>query len=279
MEHSSTLNFTITSTIPCWLYSYGPMSFKELVEIMDALRADNGCPWDKEQTRESLIPFLLEEAYEVVEALNENDPEQIKEELGDLLFQIVFHARIAKEKEEFDVNDIIEIIGKKLIDRHPHVFGKAEYKTSEEISRQWEERKKEEGKCKESILEGIPGTLPSLLRAYRIQQRVSKIGFDWNRVEDVIDKLDEEMDEFKKAVLRKSQDEIENELGDLFFSLVNLSRFVSVDPENALRKAITRFVQRFGHIEKRAKELEMELFDLTLEEMDRLWNEAKKQNL
>ncbi len=244
---------------------------------MSALRSENGCPWDKEQTRESLKPFLIEETYEVLEALDEDDPEKIKEELGDLLFQIVFHCQVARERGEFDIDDVIKKISDKMIARHPHVFGGEKFETSEEVLRQWEERKREEGKLKESVLEGIPKELPSLLRAQRLQAKAAKVGFDWKRVEDVMEKLDEELKEFGAALKSKSQKEIEDELGDVFFVLVNVSRFVGVNPENALRKTISKFISRFRYIEMKAADAGKNLSDMTMEEMDVLWDEAKKQ--
>ncbi len=250
-------------------------AFEKLVDIMAALRAEKGCPWDKEQTRESLKPFLVEETYEVLEALDEGDPGKIKEELGDLLFQIVFHCQIAKERGEFDVYDVIAKISKKMRGRHPHVFGEARYETAEEVLKQWEERKKEEGKGRESILEGIPRELPSLLRAHRIQARAARVGFDWTQVEDVLKKLDEELGEFREALQKKEQKSIEDELGDLFFVLVNISRFVGVNPDDALRKTISKFISRFRYIEMKAADSGRRLSEMTLEEMDELWDEAK----
>jgi tetrapyrrole methylase family protein/MazG family protein len=249
--------------------------FEKLVAIMTALRGEKGCPWDKEQTKESLKPFLVEETYEVLEAIDEGNPEKIKEELGDLLFQIIFHCQIAKERNEFDMNDVIHTISEKMIGRHPHVFGGATYETSEEVLKQWEDRKKEEGKSRESILEGIPKELPSLLRAHRIQARASRVGFDWKQVGDVLQKLDEELREFRAALRRKDQREIEDELGDVFFVLVNISRFVGVNPEDALRKTISKFISRFRYIEMKAAESGKSLSAMSLEEMDALWEEAK----
>jgi len=251
------------------------MDFQELLKIMGALRSEKGCPWDKEQTRESLKPFIVEEAYELIEAIDESDPEKIKEELGDLLFQIVFQCQIAKENNEFKVSDVIEKISKKMIARHPHVFGKANYKTADEVLLHWEEQKKLEGKMRESILEGIPKTLPSLLRAHRLQKRAAGVGFDWEKVEDVLKKLDEELKEFKEALKTKRQDEIEDELGDIFFMLVNISRFIGVNPEDALRKTISKFIHRFRYIEMNAAEQGKKLSDMTLNEMDSLWDESK----
>ncbi len=253
------------------------MDLNGLINIMAALRGENGCPWDKEQTRESLKPFLVEEAYEVLEAIDEKNPDAIKEELGDLLFQIVFHCQIAKERGEFDMAEVIEKIGTKMIGRHPHVFGDADYKTSEEVLVHWEAQKKREGKQRDSILEGIPKTLPSLLRAHRIQERASRVGFDWENVESVLPKLEEELGEFRAALRGKKQEEIEDELGDIFFVLVNISRFVGINPEDALRQTISKFISRFRYIEMAAAEAGRSLSDMTLAEMDELWDEAKRK--
>ncbi len=243
---------------------------------MERLRAKNGCPWDREQTKESLTPYLVEEAYEVIEAIAENSPEKIKEELGDLLFQIVFHCQLAKEQGEFSIEDVIDAISEKLTRRHPHVFGDARFETSEQVLKQWEDRKKEEGKNRESILEGVPKELPSLLRAHRIQSRAARVGFDWNSVEGVMDKLDEELSEFRDALEKKDPAAIEDELGDVFFVLVNLSRFVRVNPEDALRKTIMKFITRFRFMEMKAAGTHRKLADMTPEELDELWEEAKK---
>lgn len=251
------------------------MSLNRLIDIMETLRGPHGCPWDKEQTGESLKPFLIEEFYELLEALDEDDPEKIKEELGDLLFQIIFHCHLSKEKGEFDINDVIDKITEKMISRHPHVFGSKDLKTSEKVTEWWEKHKKREGKNQESVIGGIPKTLPSLLRAHKLQDKASKVGFDWGRIEDVFKKLDEEINEFKYAIDRKNQSEIEDELGDIFFVLVRLSNFVGVNPEDALRKTISKFIHRFRHIEMKALEQGRRLSDMTLEEMDTLWEEAK----
>ncbi|VAX34233.1 Nucleoside triphosphate pyrophosphohydrolase MazG [hydrothermal vent metagenome] len=252
------------------------MDFDKLVKIMEALRAEDGCPWDREQTRQSLKPFLIEEAYELLEAIEEDDPVKIKEELGDLLFQIVFHARIAGEKGEFDIRDVIEAISGKMVSRHPHVFGGKRLRTADEVLDRWEEHKRQEGKLKESIFEGIPGNLPSLLKAHMVQERVSRVGFDWEKAEDVVEKVESEFDEFKSALKGGDKGEIEEEFGDILFTLVNLSRFVDIDPEEALRKTISRFIRRFSYIETSAKQEGRALADYTLEEMDHLWEEAKR---
>jgi len=255
------------------------MDFQELLKIMEKLRGEEGCPWDREQTRDSLKPYIIEEAYELVEAIEEGDPSKIKEELGDLLFQIVFQCQIAKEAGQFRFPDVISNIGKKMTARHPHVFGDAEYKTTDEVLVHWEEQKKREGKMRESILEGVPKALPALLRARRIQDRAAGVGFDWERAEDVLKKLDEELGEFKVALEAKNRDKIEDELGDIFFMLVNISRFISVNPEDALRRTISKFIRRFRHIEMKAAEEGRKLSEMTLSEMDRLWNEAKGEEI
>ena len=252
-------------------------NLKKLIDIMSSLRGDKGCPWDKEQTRDSLKPFLLEETYEVLEALDEGDSEKIKEELGDLLFQIVFHCQLAREKKEFDISDVIEEISLKMLNRHPHVFGKAKYKNKEELRKRWDEEKKREGKKRESILEGVPKALPSLLRAHKLQKKAARVGFDWKKTEDVFEKMNEELKEFRKALKNKKQPEIEDELGDIFFMLVNISRFVGVNPEDALRKTISKFISRFRYIEMKAADKKRNLSDMTLDEMDKLWDEAKKK--
>ncbi len=252
------------------------MDFDKLVKIMEALRAEDGCPWDREQTRQTLKPYLIEEAYELLEAIEEDDPSRIKEELGDLLFQIVFHARIAGEKGEFDIQDVIEAISGKMVSRHPHVFGGKRLRTADEVLDRWEDHKRQEGKLKESILEGIPGNLPALLKAHRVQERVSRVGFDWEKAEDVLEKVESEFEEFKSALKGRDRGKIEEELGDILFTLVNLSRFVDINPDEALRKTIAKFIRRFSYIETRAKGEGRDLSDYTLEEMDHLWEEAKR---
>jgi len=251
------------------------MGFNELVEIMHRLR--KGCPWDRKQTRESLKPYLLEECYEVLEALEEDDPKKIREELGDLLFQILFHAEIGRERGEFDIEGVIDGISEKMVSRHPHVFEEGkELDTAEEVVDQWDRRKRDEGKLRKSALEGVPSAMPSLLRAHRLQARAARVGFDWDEIGGVMDKLEEELKEFRAALAGKERSEIEDELGDIFFALVNVARFVDVNPEDALRGTISKFIRRFRHIEMRAEEQGRELSGMTLAEMDGLWDEAKK---
>jgi len=251
--------------------------FNNLLKIMSKLRGKKGCPWDKEQTRESLKPFIIEEAYEVIEAIDEKSPEKLKEELGDLLLQVVFHAQLAKEKKEFDMEDILTTLEEKLIRRHPHVFGDVSYEDAKEVLVQWEKIKKEEKANieRESMLDSVPKELPALLRAHRLQDKASRVGFDWKHIDDVFAKVEEEIKEFKGAVKDKKADEIEDELGDIFFALVNVARFLEINPEDALRKTISKFISRFRYIEEKAKEAKRELSDMTLEEMDKYWDEAK----
>lgn len=253
-----------------------PMNFDELVNIAARLRAPNGCPWDKEQTRESLRPFLVEELHECLDAFDENDPEHIKEELGDLLFQIVLQSQLSKEEGLFDINDVVAGISRKMISRHPHVFGDKELRTSDDVSEWWDENKKSEGKIHDSAIGGVPASLPALLRASKIQKKATKVGFDWNRLEDVFEKLEEEIGELKEAINEKKHDDVEDELGDLFFVLVRIANFVDVNPEEALRRTIRKFDHRFRHIEAAAASQGRKLSDMTLAEMEVFWEEAKR---
>ncbi|MBI4596614.1 MAG: nucleoside triphosphate pyrophosphohydrolase [Candidatus Tectomicrobia bacterium] len=256
--------------------------FQRVVFIMETLRGENGCPWDKEQTRESLKSYLIEEAYEVMEALEDQDPEELKKELGDLLFQILFHAQIAKEKGEFDIWEVLSAISEKMIRRHPHVFGDDKAETAAQVLVNWERIKKKEGKGngmeRKSVLDGVPTALPALLRAYRLQDKASRVGFDWQNIAEVMAKVDEEMKEFKEAYSENDREKIEMELGDLLFSLVNVSRFLHVNPEGALGQTIKRFMKRFQYIEQTFEKQGKSMEKSTLEEMDVLWNEAKKQD-
>jgi len=251
--------------------------FKRLVELMAALRGPEGCPWDRKQTPDTLKPFLVEECYEVIDALEEGKPDKIKEELGDLLFQIIFHARIAEEEGNFSMHDVIVAIHEKMTRRHPHVFGNEQLTTDKEVLANWEEiKKKEKGHMdRRSVLEGIPKELPSLLRAHRLQERAARVGFDWNHLNEVLPKLDEEIIEFKNSLKGENAVLIEEELGDLFFTLVNISRFLGVNPDEALRKTISKFIHRFRYIEEYAENAGKPLNSMTLEEMEKLWQEAK----
>jgi len=252
------------------------MPFDELVAIMDRLRSPgNGCPWDLKQTRTTLKPYLVEEAYEVLDAIDHGSPSELKEELGDLLFQIVFHAHIGRERNEFEMDDVITTIRDKMIRRHPHIFGETRVSGPDEVVENWDRLKKQEGKQRQSALDGVPGSLPALLRAYRLQQRASRVGFDWEGLEDALAHYEREFAEFREAIEGKDPERIEEELGDLLFMLVNLSRFVKTNPEEALRGSIGKFIRRFGYIERTARAAEKNLEEMSLEEMDALWNEAK----
>jgi tetrapyrrole methylase family protein/MazG family protein len=254
-------------------------TFSQLVDLMAQLRGPAGCPWDREQTPESLKPSLIEECYEVIEALDDGSPDKVKEELGDLLFQIIFHARIAEEKGAFTIQDVIGMIVEKMIRRHPHVFGDEKVSTSGEVLANWEEIKKKEKAHQErtSILDGIPQGMPALLRAQGIQKRAARVGFDWNQLDEALPKLDEELLEFKESLRSKDAAAIEEELGDIFFTLVNISRFLKINPEDALRKTISKFIHRFRYIEEHAAEEGRTMHDMTLDEMEKLWQEAKSK--
>lgn len=253
-------------------------SFLHLLDIMARLRSDDGCPWDARQTPVTLQPYLLEETYEVLEAIDEGEPQAIREELGDLLLQIVFQARIFEERGSFDIQEVIDGISAKLIRRHPHVFGKAACQTPEEVSLQWEKIKSEEKESKghaETVLGQIPPSLPALKRASKLTARASRAGFDWPEVDGVFAKVYEELAEFETALSRRNQQEMEEELGDILFAVANLGRFLNIDPEEALRKTITRFIFRFEHIEKTLENAGRKFQTASLEEMMDLWKKAK----
>ena len=242
---------------------------------MAMLRGPKGCPWDREQTHESLTPSLLEETYEVLDSIRRKHIGELKEELGDLLLQIVFHARIAEEQGDFSMTDVLNGINEKLIRRHPHVFGDEVIRTSEEQIVHWEKLKKKEGK--QSALDGVPKTAPALLRACRIQQKAAAVGFDWETMEQVREKVKEEIGELDEAIGTGHPDKIREEFGDLLFSLVNLARFIKVHPEEALNEAIEKFVNRFQRVEKVFREKGKAMERSTLKEMDDVWNAIKRE--
>ncbi|MBZ0158774.1 nucleoside triphosphate pyrophosphohydrolase [Candidatus Methylomirabilis sp.] len=256
--------------------------FEALVRIMERLRADDGCPWDREQTQQTLKPFLIEEAYEVIEAIDEGNPKQIMEELGDLLFQVVFHAQVAAERREFTIGQILAATKDKMIRRHPHVFGESTASTAGEVLEQWEELKRKERNAGAaapiSALDGVPRELPGLLRVQRLQDKASSVGFDWPDISGVMAKVEEELDELKEAIERGAPEEVEQELGDALCSLVNLARFLNLSAEEALRKSITRFSARFRYMEAALREDGRCLNEVNMEEMDRLWEEAKSHD-
>lgn len=248
--------------------------FDDLVAIMARLRGTDGCPWDRRQTRETLRPFLIEETYEILEALDNEDDQGLREELGDLLFHIIFMARIAHEEGAFDIYDVVSGVAEKMVRRHPHVFGNAEVSSPHEVEANWAKLKAEE-KPRESLMEGIPQHLPALMRASRLTQRASKVGFDWESKDQVWEKLEEELKEFQEALSEGQEDMLREELGDILFTLVNLARFIDVDPEDALRRVTNKFAERFRYIEKRLHEEGKDPHEATLAEMDALWEEGK----
>ncbi len=262
------------------------MKFKEerplylLEEIAMILRGENGCAWDREQTPESLKPYLIEEAYEVCEAIEKKDTENLREELGDLLYQVYAHAQIAREEGRFDIDDVASSIAEKLIHRHPHVFGDEKASTAQEVIERWEKIKKKEKAGRESILDGVPAQLPSLLKAYRVQQKASRIGFDWQAIDDVAGKLDEEVAEFKEALSRNTEEgraALEGEIGDILFTIVNISRFAGINPEDALGGAVNKFMRRFRFVEREASARGGKIEEMSMQEMDALWEEAKRR--
>ena len=266
--------------------------FQKLTDLMAALRAPNGCPWDRKQTHESLKPYLLEETYEVLETIDHQDRRKLAEELGDVLLQVLFHSQIAAEAGTFTIEDVLDQLADKLVRRHPHVFPNGSQDpvpaNAEQVLAKWEDIKRAERRAEgrpESVLDGVPQTLPGLLRAYQIQARASRVGFDWGHdragFDEVLAKIEEEIHEFRTALRQPSGDgkqrEIEAEFGDVLFSLVNLARFVKVNPEDALRQAVNRFIVRFQYIERQAAAKGCAVGDLSFEEMNRLWEDAKRQ--
>ena len=249
--------------------------FEELASIMNRLRQPDGCPWDRAQTHKSLRQYLLEETYEVLEALDNEDFPALKEELGDLLLQVIFHSQLAKEEGYFTIEDVVQGISDKLIRRHPNVFGDVVINTAEEQTKNWELLKKKEGRS--SAIEGVPKELSALLRAWRIQQKAAQVGFDWDTISDVWAKVDEECAELKEAVETANTDKIEDEFGDVLFALVNLSRFLKINPEDALRRTIQKFSTRFQKVEKELKSRGKSPEESTLKEMDAIWNSIKKE--
>ena len=246
-----------------------------LKEIAHILRSEGGCPWDREQTFSSLKQYLIEEAYEVYDAIDSGDMENLREELGDLLYQVYAHSRIAEETGAFNVDDVANGISDKLIRRHPHVFGNEEIADSKGVKIRWENIKKSEKAKRESILDGVPRHLPALTRAYRIQEKVSHVGFDWEKIDDAVTKLDEEVHEFKEAVKHESQERIAEEAGDILFSMVNVLRFKGIDPEDALRATTDKFMKRFKYIERECTVAGKVMNEMSLAELDELWEKAK----
>lgn len=247
-------------------------SFSRLLDIMDDLREK--CPWDKKQTLESLRHLTIEETYELGDAILNNDLQEVKKELGDLLLHIVFYAKIGSESNDFDIADVCNEICEKLIFRHPHIYGDVEVADEEEVKRNWEKLKLKEGK--KSVLEGVPKGLPALVKASRIQDKVKGVGFDWEVPHQVWDKVQEELQELQEEVAKGNQDAMESEFGDVLFSLINYARFLKINPEDALERTNKKFIKRFQYLENKAVEMGKSLSDMTLSEMDVFWDEAKK---
>ncbi|MEE1885204.1 nucleoside triphosphate pyrophosphohydrolase [Pedobacter flavus] len=252
-------------------------AFLRLLNVLNTLREQ--CPWDKKQTMESLRYLTIEETYELSDAIMDGNLDEIKKELGDVMMHLVFYARIAEEQKAFNITDVLNGVCDKLINRHPHIYGDINVENEEEVKRNWEQIKLKEGKDK-TVLGGVPVSLPSLVKAGRLQEKARGVGFDWENKEQVWEKVEEELAEFKSAYnnssnLETNMEEAEAEFGDLLFSLVNYARFIKINPENALERTNKKFIHRFQHLEKRAKELGKNLSDMTLAEMDIYWNEAK----
>jgi XTP/dITP diphosphohydrolase len=247
-------------------------AFDRLLTIMDELRAQ--CPWDKKQTMETLRHLTIEETYELGDAILDNDLNEIKKELGDVLLHIVFYSKIGSETDAFDIADVCNGICEKLISRHPHIYGDVKVDNEEDVKRNWENLKLKEGKS--SVLEGVPNSLPALVKANRIQEKVAGVGFDWEAPHQVWEKVEEELKEFKEEVQSGNKDSMESEFGDVLFSMVNYARFLNINPENALERTNKKFSKRFQYLENKAKALNKPLKEMTLAEMDVFWEEAKK---
>jgi tetrapyrrole methylase family protein/MazG family protein len=262
--------------IPAFSRQQQTFELAPIVDVMRRLRSPDGCVWDIEQTHTSLRRYIVEEVYEVLEAIDFEDPELLCEELGDLLLQIVFHARMAEETGEFTMQDVIDTVTEKMVRRHPHVFGDVSVRDAGEVVMNWDAIKKEEkGDQRKSILDGVPKDLPSLMKAYKLQHKAAKVGFDWDNIAPVWDKINEEIAELKKAIKENDQSNIEAEFGDVLFSLVNLSRFLNVDAEVSLNMTNNKFIRRFSYIENKVKEKEKEWKKVTLKELNQYWDESK----
>lgn len=248
-------------------------AFQRLLTIMDELRAQ--CPWDKKQTIESLRHLTIEETYELSDAILKKDSNELKKELGDILLHIVFYAKIASETNTFDITDVINSLCDKLIFRHPHIYGYVKVQDEEEVKQNWEKLKQKEKDGNKTVLSGVPDSMPALLKAYRIQEKARAVGFDWEKPEQVFEKVKEELGELDAEVAKNNAEKIENEFGDVLFSLINYARFLNVNPEDALEKTNKKFIKRFTYMEQKLKEQNKQIGDCTLAEMDVYWNEAK----
>ena len=252
--------------------------YEDLLEIMKKLRDPGGCPWDREQDHESLKKYFIEETYEVLEAIDLKSPENLCEELGDVLLQVIFHARIAEENGQFSMDDVVNTVSKKMVHRHQHVFGVARAETADDVINLWEDIKKQEKgvKSQTDVLKDVPPILPALMRSYKVQEKAAKVGFDWDQVEDAWEKMAEETEELREACSTGDKEKMEDEMGDLLFAVVNVARFLKIQPELALTGTINKFIRRFEYIETKSREKGMELSSMTLQQMDELWDEAKK---
>jgi MazG family protein len=248
-------------------------SFNMLLKIMDELREK--CPWDKKQTIHTLRQMTLEETYELTEAITDNDWAGIREELGDILLHIIFYSKIGSEQGKFTIEDVIKGISQKLIDRHPHIYGDVKVQNDEDVKRNWEKLKLKEGK--KSVLSGVPKSLPALIKAMRLQEKAMQVGFEWDNKDQVWEKVQEETEELQEAIQNGDQEKIEEEFGDLMFSMINFARFLNVDTENALEITNKKFIHRFTKMEEKALSAGKDLQNMTLEEMDSIWNEIKRQ--
>jgi XTP/dITP diphosphohydrolase len=247
-------------------------AFARLLSIMNDLREK--CPWDQKQTIDTLRPLTIEEVYELSDEIVKGNWQGLKEELGDILLHVVFYAKIGSEKKEFDIADVLHAICEKLIIRHPHIYSDTKVANEEEVKQNWEKLKMKEGRA--SVLSGVPSGLPSLIKAYRVQEKAGKIGFEWDNIEDVWAKVEEEMAEFKEEVKSQNKLKMESEFGDVMFAMVNYARYLNIDPDTCLENTNQKFIRRFQHIEKKAKENNKELSEMTLGEMDKYWEEAKR---
>lgn len=252
--------------------------FKELVEVIAKLRSEDGCPWDRQQTHKTLKPQLIEEAYEVVDAIDEGKDEKLEEELGDLLMQVLLNAQVAEDDGKFNICGVIQKISDKLKRRHPHVFGHVQVNGADEVMENWEAIKSQEhaNRDRESLMDGVPLHLPELMKARKIQSKAARVGFDWEKTEDVLGKVEEEVEELKVSISASEPDGIEEEIGDILFSIVNLSRFLSVEPEEALRRTNAKFIRRFKQMEAEIAAQGKSITDYDLSALDELWEAAKK---
>lgn len=252
--------------------------FEELTEIIAKLRSEDGCPWDREQTNETLKPGLIEEVYEVIDAIDEENDEKLEEELGDLLMQILLNAQIADDEDRFNICGVIQKISEKLLRRHPHVFGNIKVQDAQEVLKNWEMIKRQEyaNRDRESIVDGVPSHLPALMMARKVQAKASRVGFDWDKSEDVLKKVEEEVEELKESINLSKAEGIEEEIGDILFSIVNLSRFLNVEPEDALRKTTAKFIRRFKKMEAEINIRGKSITEYNLAELDEIWDAVKK---